>query len=388
MAKKNGSKGKGLKLTSREKILIGVVAVLVIALVVSLILGGGLGSVINGDDGELKETRLALDKANAELAEKNAQLERYVNGTLQKPIKLEGDILEVHFIDVGQGDAIVTMLPDGKILLIDAGSGTSVSNAIKNDYKAYLKDTLNVDEIDYMIITHADSDHVNMAKDVLELYDVHNIYFNEYDTEKTSKTYINFKAAAKSETTAKGKAVCNEIKNESKKYSIDGGSYKLDIYAVGSTDVSGESSFANAISILCILEYGGRRVMFTGDAEAETERWFMSEIGESGVDIDVLKVGHHGSRTCSTKEFIDFVKPEYAVISCGTNNTYRHPHPETMTTLFNYGAVTYRTDRHGDIVLRIDEDGDFGFLPEKNVQVENNTKNRDALTILKEALAA
>ncbi len=391
MANKGGSKkGKNVKISSREKILIGIVAVLLIVLVVTLIVGNGLGSIINGagDDTELNATKAELDKAKSDLAAAQAQLNKFVNGSSQKTPELEGDILEVHFIDIGQGDAIVAMLPDGKILLIDAGSGTSVSNATKAKYNTYLERTLAVDEIDYMIITHPDSDHVNMAQDVLKNYDVHNIYFNEYDTEKTSKTYTNFKDAAKSETTSTGKAVCNEIKADSKTFNIDGGSYKLDIYAVGDTNVKGDSSFANAISIICILEYGGRKVMFTGDAEAATERWFMSELGENGVDIDVLKVGHHGSRTCTTKEFIDYVKPEYAVISCGENNSYSHPHPETMTTLFDYGAVTYRTDRHGDIVLYIDEDGDFGFLPEKNVQVENNTKNRDVFTILKDMLAA
>ena len=132
---------------------------------------------------------------------------------------------------------------------------------------------------------------------------------------------------------------------------------------------------------MCVLTYGGRKVMFTGDGEMETEEWFMETVGGTELDVDVLKVGHHGSRSCTSTSFVEFIQPEYAVISCDDGTEYGHPHQETMTTLNTYGVATYRTNVNGNIVLYLDDDGDFGFSLEKEGAAQNNSQNRDGRVI-------
>ena len=361
--KKSASK----KLSTREIILIVVIAVLIIALLVVLFGGDGLRSM------------LGAGQENEPPVKGNSVLSGSADYNL--PPELNGKILEVHFINIGQGDAMVCMLPDGKILLIDAGSGTynyaRVPAEIRNNYNSYLEDNLKVDKIEYMIISHPDADHVNLAAEVLDNYVVENIYYNVYDG--GTQTYTHFMTTARSEVGANLYEVTTE-----EVWTVTGENYSFTIYASGNTGFTGAASATNSMSIMCLLEYGGRKVLFTGDAEVETEEWFIEKIGDELCDIDVLKVGHHGSESCTSTDFVNFVKPEYAVISCGVGNSYRHPHAPTMQTLFNIGAITYRTDRHGDIVLYIDEDGDFGFLPENNVPVDNNSKGLNARTIIKD----
>lgn len=381
MAGKNRAPAKKTgKFSTREIILLIIIAVLIAALLVSLIAGDKLSSIFGSTE----------DTDSPDKEEKPFLYPSVLSGkgNLKLPPELDGECLEVHFIDVGQGDGIVCMLPDGKILLIDAGSGTRANEETRTEYKNYLKDILNVDAIDYMIITHYDSDHSNMAKEVLDTYDVYEIFYNDYAPDYPEKsrtaTYKNFMEAANSETTEKGEAKIHAVGGTGLTTEIKGENYALSVYAAGNV----KFTEPNSMSIMAVLSYGGRKVMFTGDAETVTEEWFMETAGGTELDVDILKVGHHGSDTCSSKNFIDFIKPEYAVISCGDGNSYKHPHAPTMNTLFNYGTVTYRTDRHGNIVLYIDEDGDFGFLPEKNVPVENNSKDRNPFTILAETLAA
>lgn len=290
---------------------------------------------------------------------------------------IDGAALSVHFIDIGQGDAISIKLPDGKFFLIDAGSGSGAypSTATKNKYSSYLTDTLSIGEIDYLMITHPDADHVNMASKILDDFVVKNIYFNNYYTNGT-QTYKTFTDKARSEEGA----TVNEITTATT-FTIQNAGYRIDIYAPGNSGFTGAESKTNSMSIMCVLSYGGRKVMFTGDGEVETEEWFMGTVGESELDVDVLKVGHHGSHSCTSTAFVEFIKPEYAVISCGEGNKYKHPHQETMTTLNTYGVATYRTDQNGNIVLYLDDDGDFGFTLQKEGAAQNNSQNRDGRVI-------
>lgn len=376
--KKPASKAKKRGLSGREIFLIFIIAVLIVALLVSIFAGDDLFSGLRGvnDDGNTQGP--SDETGDNVLVGYNAV---YFGST---PVYLPAEIdaessLQLHFVNVGQGDGIVCKLPDGKILLIDAGSGTSVSAATRATYLSYLSSTVAIERVDYMVITHPDSDHVNMAASVLEAYDVYNIYYNDYAN--ASKTYTSFMTAAQAETCAE----LYVIESESETFRIEGENYVFTLYAPGNTGFSGADSATNSMSIICVLEYGGRTVLLMGDAEVETEEWFMAEVDED-FDADVLKVGHHGSSSCTSTDFLDFIDAEYAVISCGLGNSYGHPTAQTMNRLFSYGLVTYRTDRHGNIVLFIDSDGDFAFLPDNPVQVENNTKERNPFLLLKEAL--
>jgi len=275
-------------------------------------------------------------------------------------------LLEVHFVDVGQGDAIVLMLPDGKVMCIDLGSGTSLSNAVRDKYFNFLRDDVKIKAVDYLIITHPDSDHYNMGVKLLNDFDVKNIYYNEY---AGKAGYDNFVAKAKEEEGAELFAVKTRGT-----FVVTGVGYSFTIYAIGS------ASNSNALSLITVFTYGTRKVIFTGDAEVSTESWFITQI-PSNFDADVLKVGHHGSRSCTSQAFLSAIKVEFAVISCGVNNTYGHPHSETMKRLSDNGIVTYRTDVHGNVTLYIDGDGDMGFATQKSAPAENNPTKKDTKII-------
>ena len=363
-------KSSSKKTNVREIVLIFIILVLIAALLASLFAADEIKSILglsgnaqneSGEDGVVY-TSVLSGKANVVL-----------------PSEFDGEnCVEVHFIDIGQGDAIAVMLPDGKTFLIDAGSGTSVSAATRTEYMDYLSDILAIDVVDYLLVTHPDSDHVNLASGVLEEYDVKNIYYNEYYTEG-SKTYKTFMDDADAE--AETGATLYEIGAEEEKYTVTGDGYEFEIFAPGNTGFEGAESAKNSMSIMCVLTYGGRTVLFTGDAEVETEEWFISLPEVADLDVDVLKVGHHGSESCTSQAFMEAIKPEYALISCDNGTAYGHPHAVTMNTLFAFGTVTYRTNRHGNVVLYLDDDGDFGFLPENDVPVENNRLGINPLTI-------
>ncbi len=229
-------------------------------------------------------------------------------------ILLENVGFEAHFIDVGQGDAILLLFNDGTSVMIDAGSGTTAysnTQGYQNEMVAYVGEVLGDLSLDYLIITHPDTDHYNMADGVLEAFDVANIYYNDCD--KDTQSYINFKAEAAAETGAN----IVPIDSDGETYTLlDAESYSMTIYApgydrfnpTGGTDYGGEVS--NGMSPIIIVETASRTLLFTGDATVETEEWFMSAYSGS-LDVDFIKIGHHGSDTSTSQEFLNFVNPEY-----------------------------------------------------------------------------
>lgn len=278
------------------------------------------------------------------------------------------NLLEVHFIDIGQGDAIVINFPDRKTMIIDSGTTSNGLSEFRTEYLQYLDDITDNKLIEYMVITHPDTDHYNMLKKVVEDYEVQNTYYNEY----TGTTYNELLEVLAAEENIN----LNEVDNNSATYVIEGAGYKVTIYCCGDSAFSSADEKNNQ-SIVCMLEYGDRRILLTGDAGVDTEQWFISELGTPYKDIDVLKVGHHGSDTSTSEFFLEFIDAEYAVISCDDGTSYGHPDDVVMERLDNYGIATYRTNRHGNILLYVDGDGDFGFLTENQASVENNSNNID-----------
>lgn len=240
-------------------------------------------------------------------------------------------ILEVHYIDVGQGDATL-ILSDGHAMLIDAGDnhkGTAVQ-----DYLNYV----GVESLDYVIGTHPDSDHIGGLDVVLYKFDCQTVILPDF--KKDTRTYDD---------------VIQTMKQKN---------YKITYPKVGDQYALGESVFTivapngtygsngNNYSVGILLEHGANRFLFTGDAEEKSEQ----DMLENGIDLraDVLKAAHHGSDTANTEEFLDAVKPEYVVISCGEGNTYGHPHAETLNNLRARGIKVFRTDEQGTIVATSD----------------------------------
>lgn len=270
--------------------------------------------------------------------------------------------LRIYFIDVGQGDSILLRFPCGTDFLIDAGSGTNAGATRISSYLAAL-DATGLDDLEYMIATHPDSDHINMLDDVLETYEVHNIYYNDYM--HTSATFEKFLEAAETETYGENEQAALTLFDEDGDQwnilGVSGECYSVKIYAPG----YGRFENNNAMSPFIIAEYGGRKVMLTGDAEACSEQWFLQTFGQNSLDCDILKVAHHGSDTSSSAEFLNFVTCEYAVISVGENNAYGHPDDETLTKLYERNYSVYRTDLDGTIICYIDREGDVAFVTEK-----------------------
>lgn len=269
--------------------------------------------------------------------------------------------LAVYFIDVGQGDSILLRFAGGVDVLIDAGSGANAGAARVADYLDALSAT-GLDNIEYLIATHPDSDHINMLDDVLDAYEVQNIYYNGniHDT----KTFESFAKAAQEEMHEGADANITLFDEDGDIYKLLQGDYSLTLYAPGYQRFTD----ANSMSPIIIVEYGGRKIVLTGDAEAETEKWFVEIMGEGSFDADILKVGHHGSESSTSDIFLDFITCEYAVISVGEGNTYGHPHNETLYKLAADGYSVYRTDISGTVVAYIDTDGDIAFVVEKTAQ--------------------
>lgn len=301
---------------------------------------------------------------------------------------LENVVCQVHFINVGQGDAILIQFVDGTDVLIDAGSGSTArpSSEVKNNYMEYLFGAGIVGNIDYLIATHPDTDHYNMFTYVLESFVVENIMYN--DVVKGTQAYETFKTIAQDKVDAEH---LYKIDADGETYDnfIVGDGYEIDIIAPGydtfqDNDPNYNAEESNGMSPMIILTVQGVKVLLTGDATFTTEDWFLNELGEEALDVDVLKVGHHGSAGSTSESFLTKIQAEYAVISSDQGAAYAHPRPELMTRLFDAGVVTYRTSRHGNIVLNIDENGNFAFEVENEVMVENNTKLIDDKMIITE----
>lgn len=238
-----------------------------------------------------------------------------------------GAELEVHFIDVGQGDATLLMC-DGEAMLIDGGLKSQGQFIY-----AYLRS--HVDVLSYVIATHPDSDHIGGLASALNAVPVEILYTPvlEYDSKAFSAmmTYADFQGTYVD-------------------VPMEGDTFPLGSATVIVLHCWPEAWQNNDMSIVLRVDYGSNSFIFTGDAESMSEYMMV----DSGLPLnaDVLKVAHHGSRYSSTQEFIDAVSPTYAVISCGRENGYGHPHNQTLERLA--GSVILRTDMYGTIILRSD----------------------------------
>ena len=310
------------------------------------------------------------------------------NGDLKQVVQLGGNLsnvnqevllenvnCKIHFINVGQGDAILCQFSDGVNVLIDGGSTSSGLAEIRTNFLEYLFSVGVVDTIDYMIITHPDTDHYNMLTAVMDSFEVEKIFYNDTRKNTTYSTFIDRIAEEVSTENNIGFDGDGEVYDNV----ISGVGYSFDIIAPGYERFQDENEEfdayeSNGMSPFILLELSNRKVLFTGDATYETEEWLLEYVAETNydIDVDVLKVGHHGSDSSSTAEFLAKVNAEYGVISSDDGTKHDHPTPQVMNRLFDEGVVTYRTNRHGNIVLNVDVDGDFAFQVDNEVPVDNN----------------
>lgn len=254
--------------------------------------------------------------------------------------------LNVHFIDVGQGDSILIDLGQTEILIDGGEQSSSVVNYLKN----YVDGSLEV-----MVATHPHTDHIGGLIAVLASFNVHDIWLNG-DT-SSSATYNKFMSAVNAE----GAAIHTAKRGDC----IEAGDLTLDVLNptqpfLGST---------NNRSVVLLLHYGSVDFLFEGDAEKEAE----SSMLAAGLipDVEILKVGHHGSRTASSESFLKACQPEVAIYMAGIGNSYGHPHRETITALAGIGAKVYGTDVNGNI--RITTDGEDYYVQFEKLDLSPST---------------
>ena len=238
---------------------------------------------------------------------------------------VDGDLI-IDYIDVGQADSILIRQGDAA-MLIDGGT-----SECRDDLLTFLSDK-NIDKFEYIIGTHTHEDHIGSLDDVVNRYDFDTFLFP--NTTATTKTFENLVLAVQQKNK---KFTVPQVGQE---YSL--GEARFQILAPNSD----EYSSANNYSIVIKLTYGSNTFLFTGDAESLSEQ----EILDTGFDVnaDVLKIGHHGSTTSTSKEFLDKVSPKFAVISVGENNSYNLPTKTTMEKLQEKNIPVYRTDEQGTI---------------------------------------
>lgn len=239
-------------------------------------------------------------------------------------------------LDVGQGDSLFIESPSGVQVLMDAGKAHTVLAPLSKVIPLYDK------KIDAIVITNPDADHIAGFLDVLKNYDVD--YIIEPGTFNTSKTYENL------ENLIKEKGIKKVIAKKDMVLDLGDGAYIKILFP--DRDVSSWST--NDGSIISRLSYGKNSIMLTGDTTKLTESIVLSENDARLLKSDILKVGHHGSHTSSSKAFVQAVAPTYAVISDGKGNTYGHPHKETLDTLNSFGIKILRTDLLGTIIFKSD----------------------------------
>ena len=238
--------------------------------------------------------------------------------------------MQVHYIDVGQGDSILIVSPEGKVMLIDGG--VAGSPALE-----YLS-VKGIDHVDVMVATHPHADHIGGLVEVLGALKVSQVVTNGQST--TTKTYENFLDGID-----KAKAVYREVARGD---TLTLGSLTFEV--LSPTGPGGDD--LNQGSLVLRLVYGKVAFLFTGDAGYAAEAEMLAS-GEA-LQAQILKVGHHGSSSSSSSEFLAAVHPEVAVYSCGVGNSYGHPHAETVAALGQTGALIFGTDVNGTVVVTCD----------------------------------
>ena len=332
------------------------------------------------------------------------------NGAL---LSADAPRINVHFVDIGQGDCCIIELPDGKNMIIDAGSGLNASKATINKTLDFISNTLGDDfkYFDYAILTHPDSDHCNVLDDVLNKYPSRVCYrpnlkvdysgYTDPGTEElTAEAFVKSNATYKSVIAAMYEPTAEHdftptvyVTNPADDtQTISGGegdeAYSLTFYSPLSDNYgTAKEPEWNNYSPVMVLEYKGFKFTMTGDAEEDNLDEFVDKVNAAKTDgvtdkydaftdiycANVIKAGHHGSRNATTTEFLEVmtapntVANTYSVISCGEGNSYGHPHPEALQRILGVGIKEeniLRTDELGNISfsVRVDDDGNYNLF--------------------------
>lgn len=234
--------------------------------------------------------------------------------------------LNVYFIDVGQADSIL-LENKGHYMLIDAGNNEDGPKLVK-----YFSE-FGIKEFDYVVGTHAHEDHIGGMDDIIKNFKIDNFYMPDVIT--TTKTFEDVLDALEETNVIFQTPKVNQT-------------FNLQDTTITTLSVTADEKNLNDTSIVLKVKHGTNTFLFMGDASTKIEKNLLNK----DIKSDVLKIGHHGSRYSTSLEFLKKVSPEYAVISVGENNTYKHPHEEILKRLEEQNIQIYRTDKQGTILAK------------------------------------
>lgn len=234
--------------------------------------------------------------------------------------------LNVYFIDVGQADSIL-LENKGHYMLIDAGNNEDGPKLVNYFNEQDIK------EFDYVVGTHAHEDHIGGMDDIIKNFKIDNFYMPDAIT--TTKTFEDVLDALEETNVIFQTPKVNQT-------------FNLQDTTITTLSVTANEKNLNDTSIVLKVKHGTNTFLFMGDASTKIEKNLLNK----DIKSDVLKVGHHGSRYSTSLEFLKKVSPEYAVISVGENNTYKHPHEEILKRLEEQNIQIYRTDKQGTILAK------------------------------------
>lgn len=254
-------------------------------------------------------------------------------GKLEPSIVKGNGNIEISYLDVGQGDSIYIKVNDFDIL-IDAGPRSDVNKLMKQLGEK------NIDDFEIVIATHPHEDHIGGMTKVFEKYKVENFYMPKIT--HNTKTFENMIKEVSN------KGLKPKVIKEGTTIELGEGA-KIDVYS----PIKDSYDNLNNYSPIMKLTFGNNKFIFTGDAEIEVEKDVLSKYLDR-LKGDVIKFGHHGSSTSSSTEFIKAISPKYGIISCGVDNSYGHPHKETVRLIKEQNIKAYRTDTQGQITLTSD----------------------------------
>ena len=237
--------------------------------------------------------------------------------------------LQIYYFDVGQADSIL-ILNNDTAMLIDAGNNADGPLLVD-----YIKNKLKINKIDIVVGTHPHEDHIGGIDDIINNFDIEDIYLPEEIT--TTKTFEDMITAIEN------KDLAISIPEKGERFKL--GEADFEVIYTGTNDKD-----LNATSIIINMLYGEKTYLFTGDTTEEVEDTILNQ----NIDIDVLKVAHHGSRYSSSYEFLKIATPEYAIVSVGEENSYEHPHQEAINRIKKHTNNIYMTKDVGTILLTSD----------------------------------
>ena len=267
---------------------------------------------------------------------------------LQIPAKVQPGLFEIDMLDVGQGDSILALFPDGSRMLVDGGgiasfTGRKARMDIGEDVVSPYLWQRGIDHVDVMVSTHAHDDHIGGLPALLENFRPRELWTGALPSEP-SPTWLQVQDTAR-------RLGIRIVERRAKEQIEFGGGVHIEVLSPDADYVAAAAA-KNNDSLVFAAQYGKRRILFTGDAEKQVEA-ALAYRDDTGT-VDILKAGHHGSRTSSTPEFLDAVRPRLAIISAGYENQFRHPHPAVLRNFEDRNIQVLRTDRHGLIQIRTD----------------------------------